>query len=326
MKKVFWTVGILGLSTFTFYALDTDVENVRIPASAPTNYEALKGCEKQDVIWEKAIGSIYKELPDYKKMGLPQLIGMGMQEIEIKGNLHSDFSPAGWKKYLHRRGALAKVKIVPVDNSYTGVFQGADCAILRLSLTYKTAGNKPVAPGLALKVLRDGTYSANISALVSLEGQEKDFNFFSNPMSNIVPISSKLGQKLVHGIFGTVSNFPEELVLEDMAEINAQGEKIASALSPRQIFFVPGKSVATFSSDEHDVREDFLKIPEGTIIYQVFALTQKYKDFDYSNYNSESASAFLKESEHVANIVTTSEFTTSEFGDDGIFFRHQIRP
>lgn len=319
-------VFVILIAAVGFVMFDIDNENPRTPASIPANYEALKACEKQDVLWEKAQATVYKELPEYKKMGLPQLMGMGMQELQIKGNLHSDFAPDGWKKYLHRRGALAKIKIIPMNNVYSGIFQGAECGILRLSLTYKTAGDKPVAPGLALKVLRDGTYSANVSALVSLEGQEKDFNFFKHPMSNIVPISSKLGQKLVHKIFNKTSQYPEELVLTDMANIDSQGKKLTKTISPRQLFFIPGKSVKEFSSSEHDVRDDFLKIPEGTIVYHLYALPEKYSAFDYSNYSADKANSFVKESEHVADIVTTSEFVASEFGDDGIFFRHQLRP
>lgn len=326
MKKISLAVFIILITAVGFFMFDIKNENPRTPASIPANYEVLKACEKQDVLWEKAQATIYKEMPEYKKMGLPQLMGMGMQELRIKGNLHSDFAPDGWKKYLHRRGAIAKIKIVPMNNKYSGIFQGADCGILRLSLTYKTAGDKPVAPGLALKVLRDGTYSANVSALVSLEGQEKDFNFFRHPMSNIVPISSRLGQKLVHKIFNKTSQYPEELVLTDMAQIDSQGKKLAKASSPRQMFFVPGKSIQSFSSDEHDVREDFLKISEGVIIYHLYALPEKYSVFDYSNYSLAKAAQFVKESEHVADIVTTSEFVASEFGDDGIFFRHQLRP
>lgn len=327
MKKiVIASFLILSVAVVAILVLDSKSENPRIPASTPANYQALKACEKQDILWEKVQTSIYKDLPEYKKMGLPQLIAMGMQELEVKGSLNSDFSPEGWKKYLHRRGVLAKVKIVPTNNKYSGVFQGAECAFLRLSLTYKAGASKPVAPGLALKILRDGTYSANVSALVSLEGQEKDFNFFKNPMSNIVPISSKFGQKLVHGVFSKVTHYPEELVLNDMAEISSQGEKVASAASPRQLFFVPGESVRGFSSKEHDVREDLLKIPEGTVVYHIFALSDKYANFDYSTYTPEMASSFLKESELVADIVSTSEFAASEFSDDGIFFRHQIRP
>lgn len=317
-------VGVL--STYFIVASDTDNDQPRSPASIPGNYESLKAHEKQDILWDEVRATAHKTLPEYKKFGFMQLVAMGRQEIEKKETLHSDFAPKGWKKYLHRRGAIAKVKIVPREGQkYSGIFQGADHAFLRLSLTYKVTGSRPVAPGLALKVLRDGTYSANISALVSLNGQGKDHNFFQNPMSNIVPVGDGLGQSLVHKIFRRVSKYPEELVASDMAAINAQGEKAKDVVAPRQLFFIPSAGLK-FPSDEHDVREDFMSIPEGTVVYQLHVAPEKYNDFDYGKYTSEDVSTFAKTSTHVADIVTTSEFVASEFGDDGMFFRHQLRP
>jgi hypothetical protein len=184
--------------------------------------------------------------------------------------------------------------------------------------------SKPVAPGLALKVLRDGAPSANISALVSLNGQGKNYNFFQNPMSNIVPVGSGIGQKLVHRLFRRVTRYPEELLVDHMASMNAQGIKEEKVVSPRQLFFVPAANVK-YTSEEHDVREDFNSIPEGTRIYELRALPEKHAGFDYSEYSPAMAEAFVKESEHIADIITTSEFVSSSFGDDGIFFRHQLR-
>lgn len=316
--------GLLLTGALVSYFL-CDAEPLRIPASVPNNYESMLACEKQDVLWDKIQASAYKELPEYQKFGIPQIWGMGKQEIAIKGNYHSDFAPAGWKKFLHRRGALAKIKVVPVAGQFTGVFQGADCGLLRLSLTYKTTDSRPVAPGLALKILRDKTFSANISALVSLDGQGKEFNFFKFPMSNIVPIGEGFGQKIVHKIFSKASHYPEELLLNDMASTDSHGVTIKESVSPRQLFFKSGPGLA-FSSSEHDVREDFLSIPEGTVVYKVYALSEKHLKFDYSTYTAIKASKFLKEAQHIADIVTTSEFIASDFGDDGIFFKHQLRP
>lgn len=324
-KTIIFTLsGILLTGTLACYSF-LDVEPLRSPASVPSNYETMSACEKQDILWSKIQSSVHKELPEYQKLGLFQLIGMGRQEVAIKGYHISDFAPQGWKKFLHRRGAIAKIKVTPVSDKYSGIFQGADCGLLRLSLTYKTAGSRPVAPGLALKLLRDGTYSANISALVSLDGQQKEFNFFKFPMSNIVPIGEDFGQKLVHGIFSKASKYPEELLLNDMAAVNSHGEKSSTTISPRQLFFVPGPGLK-FSSAEHDVRDDFLSIAESTVIYKVYALTDKLHDYNYSYYTPEIASEFLKEAHHIADITTTSEFLASDFGDDGIFFRHQLRP
>ncbi len=314
-SALFLTLGIW------FYL--SEPQGVRAPASIPSNYESQTACEKQEVLWQEVQNSLHADLPAYDKFGVMQLIKMSFQELKLKGDHFSDFAPQGWTKYIHRRGALAKVKIVARDHAYTGVLKGADCALLRLSLTYKAKGSKPVAPGLALKVLRDGNPSANLSALVSLEGQGDDFNFMKRPMSNIVPMSSKLGQKLVHRLFGKVSSYPEELELNHFADMDTQGVTVQAPKAPRQVFFVPKLS---FTSTEHDVREDFLAIPEGTVIYEIHALGDEHKNFDYGSYSDEKAEEFLKASTHIADIVTTSEFAASSFSDDGLFFRHEMRP
>jgi hypothetical protein len=297
----------------------------RTVASVPNHYDELTACEKQDILWKRIEGSIHNELPPYSKFGLVQLIKMSFQELQTKGNLHSDFAPERWQKYLHRRGAIAKVKLVPKDSHYTGIFQGADCGLLRLSLTYMAAGERPVAPGLALKILRDHVPSANFSALVSLDGQEKDFNFFKNSMSNIVPASQSIGAKLVHKVFSKVTNYPEELMLEDLGAIGTNGEKVSSPQFPRQVFLIPSADLK-FSSTEHEIREDFLSIPPGTVLYQLHAIPDSYRNFNYTEYTPEKAESFRKESVHIADIVTNSDFLASDFGDEGIFFRHQIRP
>lgn len=340
MKKRTISFGVLIVALVATYAVvDLVVEppGTRLPAALPNNYEAMKACEKQDVLWSKIQETEYKELPETRKFGLPQIVAMGKQEVAIKGKNYSDFAPEGWRKYLHGRASVAKVKIVPTaGNKYTGIFQGTDCGILRISLTYRPTnveedsftigGPRPVAPGLALKVLRDGTFSTNISALVSLDGQGQEYNFFANPMSNIVPVGKDMGQKMVHKIFLSASKYPEELGAQEMAEVDTQGVKAANVVAPRQLFFVPGENLS-FSSRHHEVREDFAKIKAGTLIYKIMAAPDEYKNLNYMNeYTPEKAKEILKKSVHIADIVTTSDFVASAFGDDGIFFRHQLRP
>lgn len=315
---------VVGVCSYFFFESDS-TESMRAPASVPNNYGALSGCEKQNVLWKHVEDSVYKALPPYNKLGVIELLKMNNQEIKLKGNHYSDFAPVGWKKYIHRRGAIAKVKLVSKGTNYTGIFQGAECGLLRLSLTYRPSGSKPVAPGLAFKVLRDNSPSANISALVSLDGQEHDFNFFEHAMSNIVPRGDDIGQKLVHKIFKKATHYPEELVVSDMASLDAEGKEVKKVISPRQLFFVPNLDLK-FSTAEHDVRADFFTIPEGTVIYQIFAVSDKFKDYNYENYKPEEVKEFQKSSIHVADIVTTSKFLASSFSDDGIFFRHQLRP
>lgn len=109
-----------------------------------------------------------------------------------------------------------------------------------------------------------------------------------------------------------------------MAEINAKGQKEKNIQSPRQLFFVPTGNLE-FEDDKHDVRHDFHSIKEGTTLYRIYAAPEKYNDFDYYNYENEDIKQFVNEAIPVADIVTTSPFVSSEFGDTGIFFRHELR-
>lgn len=295
-------------------------------AALDASYERMEACEKQEQLWQEVEASEYKELPTFSNLGIIQFLAMSFQELKLKTDYKSDIAPKGWKKYLHRKGAMAKVKIVPVGKKkFTGIFEGADCALLRLSLTYNPKGGKPVAPGLALKVLRSRVPSANVSALYRLDGQDKDFNFFKNPLSNIVPVGDSIGTKMVNKLFKRVTSYPEELRLEDMARVDSEGITEEKVRAPRQIFFVPNPKLAQ-SSDEHDVRLDFLKIPVGTSIYKIYALADTPKGFDYEQYSDVDIAKFVAKSELVGEIISTSKFLASEFGDEGIFFRHEVSP
>ncbi|MFT6068438.1 MAG: hypothetical protein ACJAT2_000205 [Bacteriovoracaceae bacterium] len=291
----------------------------------PKDYEKLDGCKKQEFLWKEIEDSKHSKLPKFEKMNVFKLVGMGFQSMTKKVEHAYDVAPDDWKKYLHRRGAVAKVKIVASpESNLTGVFQGAECALLRLSLTYKPTKKRDVAPGLALKVLRDKMPSANVSALYTLEGQGKNYNFFKNPLSNIVPIGSDIGLKLVHSIFKRVTDYPEQLGTKDMASFDSEGNKIASINSPKQIFFVPTEAISKkFSDKKHDVREDFLTIDSGTVLYKIYSVDSIHKDFNYHDYSIGKMEEFLKDSTMIGEVVMTSPFVASEFGDTKIFFKHQ---
>ncbi len=277
------------------------------------------------MIWNEIIKTKHSELPEFSNFGLKEVIKMGLQKMKKKTEVNSDIAPKGWEKYLHRRGVVAKVKFVPDStNEMSGVFQGSDCGILRLSLTFNPA-QRGVATGLAWKLFRNSTHSANISALYSLSGQGKNYNFFANTLSNIVPIGSGLGPKLVHSIFSRVTSKPEELKTTDMASISSDGKKINKIIEPTQLFFVPLlNSKYKFSSKAHDIRKDLLKIKSGEAIYHVFALGPEFKNIDYSKYKINMLPNYLDKAKPVGKIILDSNFVASEFGDQGLLFRHEV--
>ena len=55
-----------------------------------------------------------------------------------------------------------------------------------------------------------------------------------------------------------------------------------------------------------DFREELSRIPEGAVLYEVWA-----------------CSAEGAEPRHLGRLKTTSRFVASRWGDEGLFFRHQ---
>jgi len=300
--------------------------------SLPANYESLSGCDKQELLWKKIKNTKYSQNPELKNLGPKQLFKMSRQELTKKTIELTDEAPEGWIKYLHAHGSMAKVKIIVPENfeksSYTGIFQGAECALIRLSVTYSPhKKGKAFAPGLALKVLRDDIPSANISALYTLNGQGENYNFFENALSNIVPMGSmfEFGLKLVHFIFSKVAAYPEQLKTLDMATFNSKGNKENTIKAPKQIFFVPHPG-NNFTTKEHDFRNNLQLIKKGTILYDVHAYEPEENNFNYDDYTLEMIPNFLKKSKPIARIISDSDFISSSYGDDRILFRHEVDP
>jgi len=102
--------------------------------------------------------------------------------------------PDGRRKFIHCIGNVAKVSFVAAPNTkYTGVFKGAENALLRLSNAGKPDFSKTTAegaksnflPGFGFKILRNGLPSANLVAMFGVAGYPS-WNFFDEkyPASN----------------------------------------------------------------------------------------------------------------------------------------------
>jgi len=112
------------------------------------------------------------------------------------------------KKYIHAVGVTARVKFVQNENAgnYTGIFQGADAGLIRLSSAAQPSKHQPLAPGMGLKFLRDGVDSANLVSMYSVNGQPGNWNFFANDMVNHIPAPSGFALKILGAKFATATN------------------------------------------------------------------------------------------------------------------------
>ncbi|WP_416398628.1 peroxidase family protein [Allohahella sp. A8] len=289
----------------------------------PAEYEQWDADAKAQHLWTNGVmRTAYdaNELPAIPPVNIGGLID---SILWTKVNRVGDVAPAGYEKPLHPKAAVARVKFVPAAGSqYTGLFQGADHGLLRLSLTGDPA-DRGYAPGLALKLFADGKPSENISALYTLSGQGDNYNFFANEMSNYVSpeANESLGSTI---LFSLVSTKPTLVMANAMAEVRQDGSAVASPKAPTQIYFVPGADVrGVFASDPHDFREDLMALPQGVKVYDVYATSASIRSSIFPSLNRRYANERRQGATKIGELHTSTPFVASAFGDSGIFFKHQ---
>lgn len=76
------------------------------------------------------------------------------------------------KKTIHGKGVVGAIVWKSKNgHPYTGMFRGADAGFVRLSVAAPVDFVSPnLKPGMGVKLLRDGTDSANFVAMYSVDG------------------------------------------------------------------------------------------------------------------------------------------------------------
>lgn len=293
-------VGLLFLVMFSFNGL------------AQTYDQAVDGCEKQQLLWDQIEKSEYTSLPKFTGFEIVPLLNLALPWNAEKAKKYmlvtvtrkDDVFPEGRKKLVHTYGSVAKISFVADENSpFTGLFQGVSCGLARLSLAIKP--NVVVLPGAAFKFFVDGEPSRNLQVMNSLTGQ-MSYNFFAKEFSNVLPDLTSPVVKPLKDLFGTVTRNPTKLSLKPLGDIDQYGVHFAGpeAKYPDKIVFVPDENLV-FNVWPHEFRDDLSTIPEGQLLYRVYAE------------DSSLQRTFL------GSIVTTSRFIASKFGDENLFFNHQ---
>jgi hypothetical protein len=252
--------------------------------------------------------------------GLHTITGLFGEDLHATFDHLGDVLPEGREKLIHSVGSIAKAKFIPTeDHPYTGILRsGCDNVLLRLSTgkPYDTKKTNPEAalfnfvPGLAIKFLIDGKPSTNTVAMHSTSGQNS-WNFFENDFTPQFDINYDMSfaEKLVAAKFTEISYYISTLGNREMCSIDQDGTEVSKGEDRfpfKLIFRAPNKIKKTMSQK---FTEDYTKVvaefPKDTIIFEVYALD----DFDC-------------EENYIGEIKLTSRFTTSEFADTKLFFKH----
>jgi len=216
----------------------------------------------------------------------------------------------GWRhKYIHTVGAVGQVEWRSLgEHPYTGIFEGASQGIARFSLAKEpSTSSRATAPGMGLKLLRDGIDSANLVAMYSVDGQDS-WNFFKNDFTNhvgpggleLVPLEIK---------FSEATNYISEVALSDFAQYGESGVQIAEPKFPFMLRFHPTGEYMFSDDYVRPFTEDLTSISKGSTLYEVWALDKPVE--------------LGGEEQHIADLVLVSDMVTSLWGDQHLFFRHQ---
>ncbi|MBC9250098.1 peroxidase [Pseudomonas alcaligenes] len=289
----------------------------------PADYENWPAQGKQDNLWVNgALRTQYAEgqLPAIPPVDVGGLISSVLWK---KVQERTDVAPVGYQKAMHPNGVMAKVKFNAVaGNPYTGLFQGSDYGLLRLSVAGDPAKNG-FQPGLAWKAFVNGKPSQNVSALYTLSGQGSNYNFFANELSQYVlpETNDTLGTTL---LFSLVSLKPTLLRLDDMSEVTQAGQAVATPKAPTQIYFVPKSELRSrFATTAHDFRTDLASLTSGTKLYDVYATSMEIKTSLIPSTNRSYADQRRSSAVKIGELELTSPLIASSFGDSGVFFKHQ---
>ena len=289
--------------------------------SEPADYVSWSAETKAAWLWNTLIGGTVHTPTALPPLVLPfrtaplteARIVLSPRELDKALTRVSDLMEPGRPKLIHARGAVAMVRFIPAEGTpFTGLLgsEGAH-GLIRLSLVAKVAGDAAYTPALALKLLIDARPSADVLAMNHTVGQGRDFNLFSNTMTNDLSNTHnelRLAQRVMSYFFHRVSTQPRRMVSTHLATHGTTGSPVDAVSAPDRLVFTATDEAKAIFDDRAgvDFRLVLSELASDTTLYSVDGLT-----------NGRPVP--------VGTIVMTTPFVSSD-GGDRLFFRHVHDP
>lgn len=291
------------------------------------DFVALTASEKQEIMWERITASKYPTNPNNWYSTAASGVGLLQQthgfnygdEMNVPFDRFSDEYPEHRSKFIHTFGSVAKVKFIAEPNTpFTGLFKGASNGLIRGSLADQPEPDN-IKPGMGLKLLRDGTYSGDVIAMYSLEGQS-DKNWFRNQHKNWIPAAVGDRRRKVDLTFKHGAKNLTHLVVAHVAAANESGAVQAVPKYPDQIYFVPPASITASINSSLEFRDQLASVPSGSTLFEVWSAGEAVcLDPD----GQPAADVMTCDGRaKMGELITTSEFVASKWGDEKLFFQH----
>lgn len=280
-------------------------------------FEALSYKEKNDYFWDRVTADT-KRAPGYAPASKSLT-----ESIQTTFDNMRDELPAGRVKGIHTIGAVCQFNMtVSPMSPYTGLFgSGESAGFIRLggAVAYSDDG---FPPGIGVKFARTGVHSGNYVALVGLDTHT--FNFFKYNFSNHIGTASSVKTKVLVKKFQQASQCAPQVGLSDMARFGQDGVEVAHPKTPFKLYLVPSAEVQQPESTKtvDEVNAEIESYPVGTRLFTVWACGRGNGAAE-SQPTSGGVETACGDPFRLGDMVTTTRCTTSTYGDDKFFFRHQ---
>lgn len=293
--------------------------------ATPSGYESWTALHKAQWLWKNLILSTAHDPTSLPALTLPfrsspiREIGVVLRKSELDKVLTrtSDLMEPGRPKFIHAKGSVALVDFTPYGSSrYTGLLAplaggGGAHGLLRMSLVARVFGDAAFTPALALKLLIDANPSADVLAMNHTVGQGRDYNLFSNTMTNDLRFTHnelRTAQRLMSVLFRRVSHQPRRMVTTHLGEQTQDGAPVSSPRTPDRLLFEPTTDARAVFVDRAgvDFRIVLGELPVGTRLFDVHSVGESRR-------------------EAIGHVTMTTPFVSSD-GGDRLFFRHAHDP
>lgn len=254
--------------------------------------------------------------------------------ISLKDTLESFLdlvSPKQQVKINHTFGHLFKFKFEANTANVQslglkGIFKGSDYRIGRFSSANRIHHSRS-RPSIGLKFLRDGQHSADLLIQKKRSPVTDSHNPFLECMSNAIPNpygpleKKNYASRAVIKHFEMHTNRTDYIGLSDLAMYGQDGVAIKpdDVKFPFLLHFQPNEDITQFCKGKSlNVTSDFTHFPcledlsVGSLLYKVYAVHDPKAHNDLNQ----------NDVVHIGDIINTSEFVKSKFGDNKLHFTH----
>ncbi|KAI8817010.1 uncharacterized protein EV422DRAFT_571090 [Fimicolochytrium jonesii] len=214
----------------------------------PADYETFSAVRKEELLWEKLSASANSSQAWNSDIDMGALL-VTLPPRPPFGHRNIEMIP-GRKKFIRNRGAHSRVcfESYPSIHNYTGFWKVDGRGILRLTTVSEPpkslkADDVLIAPGGSLKLLRDGSPSANLFFIYTLDGQKGSWNYFMNPLSNHLGPPKDLSTKVAKKLNQRVRHYSEMTGTSGMATFTANGQVVSNPKGPFQVWLVPSAEI-----------------------------------------------------------------------------------